>query len=205
MKDNVTIGVEVFHNEYDTKGAMIYIVIVLFWYSIGIILTLVMQVSSRSEEREDFEQRRTKLLTQNLHDDYNTKKILEELANKQNRHRLWDMYLGTNTKDRFIHAEDLRVRHIEKQLATINRNHRITYDTLFPWTNNNVNRAHSYSEYQPDINKTRTSLRRRSSLDQQTLDRWKQLTHQSKVYEPLPWAIRKIMLKKHFRRNTKKS
>jgi len=48
--------------------------------------------------------------------------FLEELANKRNRDRLWDIYLGTDTKDRLTSAENTRIRHIEKQLATIKRN-----------------------------------------------------------------------------------
>jgi hypothetical protein len=48
--------------------------------------------------------------------------FLEELANKRNRDRLWDIYLGTDTKDHLTSAENIRIRHIEKQLATIKRN-----------------------------------------------------------------------------------
>ncbi len=48
--------------------------------------------------------------------------FLEELANKRNRDRLWYIYLGTDTKDHLTSAENTRIRHIEKQLATIKRN-----------------------------------------------------------------------------------
>jgi hypothetical protein len=61
---------------YDSTGAMIYIIIVLLWYSIGIIFMLGMQMRARSEAIEDSARRRTKLLIRNLRDHTNTKEIL---------------------------------------------------------------------------------------------------------------------------------
>lgn len=61
---------------YDNTGAMIYIIIVLLWYSIGIILMLGMQMKARSEIIEEAARRRTKLLIRNMRDHTNTKEIL---------------------------------------------------------------------------------------------------------------------------------
>ncbi|CAF1559676.1 unnamed protein product, partial [Rotaria sp. Silwood1] len=40
-----------------------------------------------------------------------------------------------------------------------------------------------------------SSYRRRSSLDQQSLDRLKEMTNKSKFYDQLPWTIRKLMIR----------
>jgi hypothetical protein len=51
----------------------------------------------------------------------------------------------------------------------------------------------------PNI-ENRTRVRRRSSLDQQILERWKILFEQCKTPEQLPWKIQKLMIRRHFRR-----
>jgi len=63
-------------SNYDNIGAMIYIIIVLLWYSIGIIFMLGMQMRARSETIEESARRRTKLLIRNLRNHSNTKEIL---------------------------------------------------------------------------------------------------------------------------------
>lgn len=210
---------------HDSNGAILYIIIVLLWYSIGIAFLLGMDMLTPSEEIEDSTRRRTRFLIRDLRDHTNTKEILgkinvifnhfifycflEELLNKQKRDRLWDIYLGTplNTKDHLTHAESIRIRHIEKQLANIKRNHRLTHDlTHFSKTDTRYHR--SRSELRPgasQLSSEETStFRRQSSFDQQTIDRWKELSNLSKPYEQLPWAIRKLMIRKYFRRNPKK-
>lgn len=67
-------------NSYDDTGAMIYIIIVLLWYSIGIIYMLAMQMRARSELIEESARRRTKLLIRNLRDHNNTKEILGKIT-----------------------------------------------------------------------------------------------------------------------------
>jgi uncharacterized BrkB/YihY/UPF0761 family membrane protein len=78
MKDNITTMVEIPEMDYDTYGAMIYIIIVLFWYSIGIVFILGMQISIPFEEIDDSPRRRTELLNRNLRDHNNMKEILGE-------------------------------------------------------------------------------------------------------------------------------
>ena len=122
---------------------------------------------------------------------------------KQKRARLWDIYLGTTSppQEKLTRAETVRIRHIEKQLATINRNHRLTNETLFH-VDDEVRYARSRSDSQ-QVSTEGQSLRRRSSLDQQTLERWKVLANQSKTQEQMPWNIRKLMIRKYFRRHMK--
>jgi hypothetical protein len=131
---------------------------------------------------------------------------LEELVDKQKRARLWDIYLGTKSppQEKLTRAETVRIRHIEKQLATINRNRRLTNETLFS-TEDEVRYSRSRSDSRQITTESMTteeqSLRRRSSFDQQTLERWKALANQSKTNEQMPWHIRKLMIRKYFRRH----
>jgi hypothetical protein len=78
MNSNNTTSDAITSN-YDDTGAMVYIIIVLLWYSIGIIFMLAMQMRARSEVIEEPARRRTKLLIRNLRDHTNTKEILGKL------------------------------------------------------------------------------------------------------------------------------
>ncbi len=135
---------------------------------------------------------------------------LEELVDKDKRARLWDIYLGTKIqrKDKLTRAETVRIRHIEKQLATINRNHRLTNETLFSTEDETpYYRSHSDSRQMTtelSTSETSSTLRRRSSFDQQTLERWKALANQSNTHEQMPWTIRKLIIRRYFRRNIKR-
>jgi hypothetical protein len=57
----------------------------------------------------------------------------------------------------------------------------------------------------PNVSSTenRARVRRRSSLDQQIIERWKSLVEQCKTHEQLPWTIQKLMIRRHFRRHYK--
>ncbi|CAM4751393.1 unnamed protein product [Rotaria magnacalcarata] len=193
-KNNLTAMIGISSLNYEDDGAIMYIVTVLIWYSIGIVLMLGMQMLTRSEEIEDSSKRRTRFLIRNLNDHNNTKAILEELGNKQNRDRLWDIYLGKthNRKDHLSRAETVRIRHIQKQLNVLQRNHRLTFDTQCPSDSSEVNR----STASPTSTRMSAVVRRRSSLDQQRLDRWKELANQSKVGEQLPWAVKRLIIRR---------
>ncbi|CAF4741091.1 unnamed protein product [Rotaria sp. Silwood1] len=217
MIQNSTAKDETIGSNYDDSGAMIYIVTVLLWYSIGIIFMLAMQMKARSEITEESARRRTKLLIRNLRDHTNTKEILgnwntwehEELVDKEKRARLWEIYLGTkdHIRDK-LNTETARIRNMEKRLATIKGVHRSTDETLLlAGKEKFYYRSRSYSRQIPTQLSTiqePSTLRRRSSLDQQTLERWKALANQSKTHEQMPWSIRKLLIRKYFRRHTKK-
>ncbi len=68
-------------------------------------------------------------------------------------------------------------------------------------TNNRI-RSDSQSTMIPDLSaiENRVRVRRRSSLDQQIIERWKVLVEQCKTHEQLPWKIQKLMIRRHFRR-----
>ncbi|UJR15501.1 hypothetical protein I4U23_002444 [Adineta vaga] len=213
ITDETTPIINPTSNGYDNSGAMVYIVAVLLWYSVGIVFMLGMQMRARSETIEESARRRTKLLIRNLRDHTNTKEILEELVDKQKRARLWDIYLGTTnqTTDKLNRDETVRIRHIEKQLATMNRHRRLTNETLFS-LEDDPRHFRSRSDSRQIVRTLSTAepplthnLRRRSSLDQQTLERWKALANQTKTHEQMPWTIRKLIIRRHFRRPPQKS
>lgn len=63
-------------NTYDSTGAILFIIAVLFWYSLGIVCMLGMQITARDETIEDCARRRAKLLIETLRDQTHTKQIL---------------------------------------------------------------------------------------------------------------------------------
>jgi hypothetical protein len=61
---------------YDSTGAILFIIVVLFWYSMGIVCMLGMQIKARDETVEDCARHRAKLLIETLRDQTHTKQIL---------------------------------------------------------------------------------------------------------------------------------
>ena len=61
---------------YDPTGAMLFIIVVLIWYSMGIVCMLAMQIKARSETIEDCARRRAKFLIDTLRDQTHRKQIL---------------------------------------------------------------------------------------------------------------------------------
>ncbi len=126
---------------------------------------------------------------------------LEELVDKHKREKLWDIYLGTSgdMNDKINRAEILRIRHIEKQLAMLNkyRRDREIEDENF-LTHSNSELASSVTDLSSSNSRLRT--RRRSSSDHQILEEWKILADELKTHENWPWAIQKLLIRRHLRR-----
>lgn len=88
----------------------------------------------------------------------------------------------------------------------INQNRILINERLLsPSTSSNHINRDSESIIIPDISsiENRVRVRRRSSLDQQILERWKSVVEQCKTHEQLPWSIQKLMIRRHFRRHYK--
>lgn len=132
------------------------------------------------------------------------------MVDKEKRARLWNIYLGSKTfsKEKVTNGETARIRHIEKQLANLNRNRRMTDDRLTTGRDEILyQRSRSDSRQvtiENDDEQHPSTLRRRSSFDQQTLEQWKALANQSKTSEQVPWNIRQMMIGRYFRRHMKK-
>ena len=106
--------------------------------------------------------------------------VVEELVDKEKRDKLWEIYFE-RTNEKFLPEENLRIRNIERRLANINRN------LILPI-------------HQSTTRDIPLRLRRRSSFDQQILERWKMLVEQCKTSEQLPWKLQKLIIRRRFRR-----
>jgi hypothetical protein len=124
--------------------------------------------------------------------------FVEELVDKQKRAKLWEIYLDRTDDDKLVQAEILRIRNIKKQLAIIDQNRIFMNECL-------MTNSRTQSTILPDLSvmENRVRVRRRSSLDQQIIERWKILVEQCKTHEQLPWKIQKLMIRRHFRRHYK--
>jgi hypothetical protein len=199
-------------NYHDSVGAIIYIVVVLFWYSFSIVFLWIMQTRTSNEIVEDLCRYSRGVLTHSFCEKTNNKKILgkknilinpikrknfylEELADKEKRDKLWDIYFSTSgdMNDRITRAETLRIRHIQQQLTTINAHDR------------------NDREYSSDLN-VRSSVsdtsstgipfrvRRRSSMDEQMLEQWKTTAAALKIQENQSSLAQKIFIQRFLRR-----
>ncbi len=74
--NNSTAMNELASISYDSTGAILFIIVVLLWYSMGIVCMLGMQIKARDETMEDCARRRAKLLIETLRDQTHTKQIL---------------------------------------------------------------------------------------------------------------------------------
>lgn len=64
----------------ETYGAMVYILIVILWYSIGLLFLLSMEILGHTEEIEESARRRTRHLMRDLRDQTKTKEILGKIT-----------------------------------------------------------------------------------------------------------------------------
>jgi hypothetical protein len=62
----------------DSMGAIIFIVVVLLWYSSSIVFLLAMQIGTSNEIREDCSKHPSKLFVQRLRDRSDNKEILSK-------------------------------------------------------------------------------------------------------------------------------
>jgi hypothetical protein len=103
--------------------------------------------------------------------------------------------------DKITRAETLRIRNIEKQLAILNEDHQDCNQRSFDensMTHSNSDIWSSVSDLSPSNTRLRT--RRRSSLDYKILEEWKVLSDELKAHENWPWAIQKLLIRRHLRR-----
>lgn len=76
INETTAINIELTPIDYDSTGAILFIIVVLLWYSMGIVCMLGMQVKVGDETMEDCARRRAKLLIESLRDQTHTKQIL---------------------------------------------------------------------------------------------------------------------------------
>ena len=90
-----TLPSETIDQPYDSTGAILYIIFVLFWYSMGIVCMLAMQIKARDETIEDCARRRARLLLATLGNQTHTKQILGKRSLDWSRSSADFLFRGT--------------------------------------------------------------------------------------------------------------
>ena len=209
---------------YDTFGAIVFIIFVLCWYSLSAVFTLGIQTTTYRDISQDSTTYFTRISTRHSHEknnnqrilgennpliasisSSNTNSILEELVDKKTREKLWNIYLGTSTglNEKMNQADLLRVRNIQRQLAMMakhNGNHGPD-GRIKSISEHNLFDSHTESSIS-DIPSTeyRVRVRRRSETNQEILEQWQAAVQDLKVKETTPWTIQKLLIKRHLRR-----
>lgn len=122
---------------------------------------------------------------------------LEQLVNKQNRDKLWNIYFdkSKDMRDKISRDDTARILNIEKQLSILSESQSNQYNDF---TQSNTDEGSS--DIDSTILNSRLRPRRRPSLDYQILQEWKILAKESKINENWPWAIQRLMIRRRFRR-----
>jgi hypothetical protein len=89
--DEPTAIAELESKDYNPAGAALFIIVVLLWYSLGIVCMLGMQIRARADTVEDCVRRRAKVFIQTLRDQTERKQILGKFL--ANRFNLCHIYL----------------------------------------------------------------------------------------------------------------
>ncbi len=111
--------------------------------------------------------------------------------------------MGTSNdmNDRITRAEALRIRNIQRQLATIDENHRDDNERVQIVNEENFFDLNIGSSV-PNISSFGGQLcvRRQSSVDPQILEEWRAPVDGLKLRENWPWTIQKLLIRRHLRR-----
>ncbi|CAF1237406.1 unnamed protein product [Rotaria sordida] len=80
---------------YDTQGAMIYILGIFIWYTIGFSLILINNIIRRKDHFKEYIHSNIYQSIHNLHKQQIQNNILIEFKDKDKRKKLWEIYYDT--------------------------------------------------------------------------------------------------------------
>lgn len=127
----------------------------------------------------------------------------EELLDKDKRDKLWDIYLGASGElnDRATQAERLRIQHMERTLANMKEKNRDNQRSV-RFMSDNRSLHSNLSSSAPNLLSMdgRLRVRRQLSRDQQLLEQWQAIMGDFRVNENWPWAIQRLFIQRHLRR-----
>lgn len=122
---------------------------------------------------------------------------------KEKRHKLWDIYFGTSGElnDRATQAERLRIQYIERKLASLKEKNQDNQE-LVRFSIDNRSFRSNLSLSAPNLLSLdgRLRVRRQLSRDQQILEEWQAAMGDFRVNENWPWAIQRLFIQRHLRR-----
>lgn len=119
-------------DEYDEKGAAMYIAVILIWYSMGLALILFFQIRQRTFPNPSFIESSETQRLKNPFGNYDQmqKQILNELKDPERRQRLWKIYYSSSTENQVephpqyyqtINSDNITINHINRKLASFHR------------------------------------------------------------------------------------
>ncbi|CAF3236931.1 unnamed protein product [Rotaria sp. Silwood2] len=188
---------------YDTSGAIIFIVVVVIWYSLSIVLLLRINTITSSVVIEHSSNHSTKEFNRSFREKRDRKLILEELADKENRDKLWDIYFGTSDdiNNKITHIEPSRIRNIQRRLEIMAQDSR-DYNERIQFLHGHRNLDSKYFSSSRDNSSPNSELRIRhhSLTDRRTLEEWKANIDDVKIYDNYPLTIQRLLIRRHLRR-----
>jgi hypothetical protein len=129
--------------EYDSKGAIIYIWVIISFYSSFVLLLLILRVKPTLHKipYEDTDREKAEGLMRNAQEDAAKRKILEQLRNETYRKKAWKIYHSNrdikNDLMRNIREENT-IKHLHKKLENMKLKHEVDRDpfklTMSPLT-----------------------------------------------------------------------
>lgn len=90
--DDPTAVSEIQLHNYDSLGASLFLIVVVFWYALSIVCMLGMQIRGRADTIEDCTTRRARLFLQTLRDQTQTKEILGIVLLRENVFDLFSFF-----------------------------------------------------------------------------------------------------------------
>ncbi|CAF0927491.1 unnamed protein product [Rotaria sordida] len=188
---------------YDTSGAIIFIVGVLVWYSLGVVCLLRMQTISSSVVIENSSKHSTKLFNRSFREKRDRKIILEELVDKENRDKLWDIYFGTSDdmNNKIIHKEPFRIRNIQRRLEMIDKDNQDDNERIqFSQGHKDPDSKYFSLSRNKSSSDRRLYVKHHSLVDRQTLEEWEKNVDSVKISENYSLTIPRLFTRRHSRR-----
>lgn len=104
-------------NEYDSKGAALYVIVVITWYFLFVSLFVVWQIKRKRDKQKDVKH---ELLLQAVESQVKSKQILEELCNPEMRKWAWSIYRKESNEIDYEY-EMKTLENLNKQIDKIER------------------------------------------------------------------------------------
>ncbi|CAF1245516.1 unnamed protein product [Rotaria magnacalcarata] len=199
-------------NIYDSSDAIAYIVVVIFWYSSCILFLLRMQMIPSAGVVEHSSKYSNSLLDRRLREKNDNKQILDEqikkkheLADKERRDKLWDIYFNRskNTNNKLTRGEPCRIRNIQRRLATIDQcdqdfNERVQ----FFHKRNSLAAQYTSSNRSKSRMEKRSDTRHRSCIDPRSFEERRNTIDNFKLDEKYPRAVQKLVKRRQYASNS---
>jgi hypothetical protein len=139
-------------SEFDSEGAIIYIIGVLIWYAIGFGLILIDDFNPQAGHHGAPTYASVYQTVTDLHEHQARNDILVELKDKERRLRLWQIYYGISKAHPLtIQKDNQAVELIVKQLDELNERQRSLRKTLNEISIDQTDETFNYDDSDSEI------------------------------------------------------